>query len=506
MYSRRKFLFNNTGAGLKLILLSQVSPWVVRSSFGDQKKFRKSSFGKDDLVSVSASQLAVWIRERSVTSEEIVRMHLEQIRDVNPSIHAVCELAADRALKEAKEADRALIHGEVMGPLHGVPVTIKDSLNTEGIVSTGGTKGREGFIPDRDATAVGRLREAGAIVLGKTNTPELTLSYETDNAVYGRSNNPYDLDRTPGGSSGGAAAILASGGSPLDLGSDTAGSIRVPAHFCGVTGIKPTAGRVSRAGHIIPPGGTVGEWTQIGPMSRYVEDLLLVLPILSGPDGQDPEVVPVPWKNPARVNVSSLRVVFYTDQGRRKPSGVIVEAVQAAADFLKEEGCEVENVLPDSLVSAILLSGKLNTADGGDYYRRLLQKYGTTNPAQDLQSFLAYARSLGVTGREYSRLLVEWTEVKQSMLQFMQDREIIICPVCSSTAPKHDSREPIDYTYCMVFNLLGWPAAVIPAGFSREGLPYGVQIVGRPWNEHVVLAVAQYLEKRFHVRRSAVHF
>ena len=177
-----------------------------------------------------------------------------------------------------------------------MPITIKDSLDTAGIISTAGTKGHASFIPQQDATVVARLHAAGAILLGKINTSEITMSYETDNAVYGRTNNPYDLNCTPGGSSGGAAAIIAAGGSPLDIGSDTGGSIRVPSHFCGITGIKPTSGRVPRTGHIPPFGGVLDFLTQLGPMARFVEDLNLVLPIIVSVDGRDPEVIPMPSK------------------------------------------------------------------------------------------------------------------------------------------------------------------------------------------------------------------
>ncbi|ETW91961.1 MAG: hypothetical protein ETSY1_45910, partial [Candidatus Entotheonella factor] len=190
---------------------------------------------------------------------------------VNPSLNAVIKLSAERALDEARVADQAVLNGGELGPLHGVPMTIKDSLDTAGVVSTGGTKGRESYTPQEDATVVARLREAGAILLGKTNTPELTLAGETNNLIYGQTNNPYDLSRTPGGSSGGAGAIIAAGGSPLDMGSDTGGSIRLPSHFCGIAGIKPTSGRVPRTGHVVPFGlGAVDALTQNGPMARFV--------------------------------------------------------------------------------------------------------------------------------------------------------------------------------------------------------------------------------------------
>src|SRR5687768_3723921 len=213
----------------------------------------------------SATELLRLLRSKEISSHELVKAHLDRIRAINPVLNAVCQLDEPAALKSARAADEALARGDTLGPLHGLPITIKDSFDTKGIISTGGTTGRARHIPAKDATAVARLRAAGAVILGKTNTPELTISYETNNLIYGCTNNPYDLTRTPGGSSGGAAAILAAGGSALDLGSDTAGSIRVPAHFSGIAGLKPTFGRVSRAGHIIPPGGVVGRQTHIGP-------------------------------------------------------------------------------------------------------------------------------------------------------------------------------------------------------------------------------------------------
>jgi amidase len=209
-----------------------------------------------DITSKSASELASAIRSRELSSKAIVEAHLEQIAKVNPKLNAIVQLTADSARKEADQADAALARGEIMGPLHGVPITIKDTLETNGVICTGGTKGRANFVPKADATAVARLRAAGGIILGKTNVPELAGAIETDNLVYGRTNNPYDLARTPGGSSGGESAIVAACGSPLGLGTDAGGSIRIPAHFCGLAAIKPTSGRVPRTGQFpLPIGG-----------------------------------------------------------------------------------------------------------------------------------------------------------------------------------------------------------------------------------------------------------
>ncbi|MFX0199042.1 MAG: amidase, partial [Candidatus Hodarchaeota archaeon] len=224
------------------------------------------------------------MRNKEVSSEEVVKAHLERIEEVNPKLNAVVLLTAESALHQAREADAALARGEIKGPLHGVPVTIKDNIETAGVVSTSGTKGRSSFVPAHDATVAARMWAAGAIMLGKTNLPEFGLAFETDNLVYGRTNNPYDLSRTPGGSSGGEAAIIASGGSPLGLGNDMGGSIRLPSHFCGLAGIKPTTDRVPRTGHFPPPLTGLDPLWQAGPMARRVEDLILTLPIIARVD------------------------------------------------------------------------------------------------------------------------------------------------------------------------------------------------------------------------------
>src|SRR6266481_1036977 len=300
----------------------------------------------DDITSASAGELADAIRSKKLSSRVIVEAHLERIAKVNPKLNAVVQLIAEAARKEADEADAALARGEIKGPLHGVPITIKDTLETAGVICTGGTKGRANFVPKADATAVARLRAAGGIILGKTNVPELAGAAETDNLVYGRTNNPYDLTRTPGGSSGGEAAIIAAGGSPLGLGTDAGGSIRIPAHYCGLAAIKPTSGRVPRTGQFQMPLGARNPVFHVGPMARYVEDLALTLPILAGVDWRDPATVSMPLDDPRNVELKSLRAAFYTDNGLMTPTPETTGIVRTAVHALADAGTFVEEARP----------------------------------------------------------------------------------------------------------------------------------------------------------------
>lgn len=271
-----------------------------------------------DLVRLTATEAAERVRQGSVSALDLVNACLARIEQVNPRLNAVVSMRADEARRDAERADAARAAGAPLGPLHGVPMTIKDSFDTAGLRSTYGTTGRASYVPDRDATVVARLKTAGAILLGKTNTPEFTWSFETENRVFGRTNNPWDSALSPGGSSGGSAAIVAAQGSPFDIGTDTGGSIRVPAHFCGVAGLKPTAGRVSRAGHAVGPEGYLQSLTQVGPIARSVADLALIYDLIAGPDGADPFVVDVPRPDFRSVPLRGLRPTGSTTHRRRK--------------------------------------------------------------------------------------------------------------------------------------------------------------------------------------------
>ena len=451
----------------------------------------------DDLIYASAASIAGAIRAGEVSAREAVDAHLSRIDDVNGALNAVVQLCAERAREEAEAADAAVARGDELGALHGVPITLKDSHDTAGVVTTGGTLGRKDYVPEADSTVAARLRAAGAILIGKTNTPELTLSGETDNLVYGRSNNPHHTERTPGGSSGGAAAIVAAGGSPLDMGSDTGGSIRLPSHFSGICGLKPTAGRVPRTGHIVPWGmGALDAWTTIGPMARYVEDLALALPIISGPDGIDPAVFPVPLRDHAAVELSGLRIAYYAEiDGYQQPTEDTRETLAAAVTALAEVVRSVEEDPPPPLSEYVDLWPRVGGGDGRAWVNRMLQRWGTEEVSPFLEK--GFAEIEPTSTAEFTEALEAQDRFRSEMLGFIQDYDAIVAPVASMPAPEHGAtyeRENRSMFYTGPYNITGWPGAVVRCGTSADGLPIGVQILAHPWREDVTLALAAALE------------
>ena len=441
----------------------------------------------------SVRALADAIARKQVSSEEVTRAFLGRIAVVNPKLNAVVQLDHDGALARARVLDAALAKGDRAGPLHGVPMTIKDSLDTAGMISTGGTVGRKAFVPTTDATVVDRLRKAGAVLMGKTNTPELTLSFETTNLIYGKTSNPYDLTRTPGGSSGGATAIVAAGGSPFDIGSDYGGSIRLPSNFCGVAGIKPSAGRVPRTGHIYPFGSIQDSFQQIGPIARYVDDLALLLPIIMGPDFIDPGVVTLPWHDPAETRMAGLRIAFHTDNGIATPTPDIIATVKAVAASLAAAKAVVTDVRPTGVEQAMAVGLPIYFWDGGATVRRLLKAAGTTETTLG-----GFAAGPNASAEQVEGLLHGLDLWRSGMLGFFKDYDVILCPACATTALPHgqaggNAAFP-GFSYTFTYNMTGWPGAVVRAGTSAAGLPIGVQLVARPGREDVALAVARFVE------------
>lgn len=379
-------------------------------------------------------------------------------------------------------------------------MTIKDSLETAGVLSTGGTLGRKDYIPAEDATIVARLRANGAILMGKTNTPEFTLSGTTANLIYGMTSNPYKEGYSPGGSSGGAGAIVAAGGAPFDIGSDFGGSIRGPAHFNGIAGIKPTTGLVPRTGHIVDYGGLFDAYQVLGPLARYVEDLKLILPIIIGPDHIDAAIHPVPWIDPDSVQVKNLKYAWFIDHGSSKEcADETVEAIARAVSAIESAGIQLKEDAPiEEIKEAEEVRYQLFSADGRAWVSRLTEKYGTTqsHPLLRLSD-----PSTAISSGEFTELVEKLDACRSKLLQWMEEYDIVVCPVhFDGAAPNPDTfeRTPSNadgYGYMGIFNLTGWPAAVVRAGTSKDGLPIGVQIVGQPYQDHKVLAVAAFLEK-----------
>jgi amidase len=405
-----------------------------------------------------------------VSSDEVVRAHLRQIERVNPRLNAVVQLAADEALVAARRADAALARGQPVGLLHGVPFTVKDWIDAAGLPCTGGEPEFRDRRPVEDATAVARLRQAGGILLGKTNVM-------IENEVYGRTNNPYSLAYSPCGSSSGEAAIIAAGGSPLGLGSDSGGSIRQPAHACGIAGLKPTTGRIPLTGHFPFISAVADTRTTIGPMARHVEDLALALSILSGVDWKDASVVPMPLADWRAVDVGALRVAYYTHHAEAQPTLETAETCRQAARALADCGARVKEALPPRIEEAYFITRQ--------YWQR---------PESASAEEWVPQGDFSLSSEEVARNLFMWDRFRRALITFMADYDAILTPAAELPAMPHgENAGGIPYT--LAYSLAGYPCAVVRGGTSPEGMPIGVQVVARPWRDDVALAAAQELEK-----------
>jgi Asp-tRNA(Asn)/Glu-tRNA(Gln) amidotransferase A subunit family amidase len=462
-----------------------------------------------DLTFLTALNMAEQIRQRTISPVELADAHLAKIERLNPRLNAFVHVDAERVRREARAAEVAVISGETLGPLHGVPTSIKSSVDVAGLRCEAGTQLRAGQIAAQDAPLVARLRHAGAIVLGVTNAPELLMAWETDNLVYGPTNNPWDLDRTPGGSSGGEAAAIAAGMSAGGVGSDGGGSIRVPAHFSGICGLKPTPGRIPATGHFPPSGGPFALIGVVGPMARTVADVKALFEVMQGPDDSDTFAAPVPLRWPYDEEVKKLRVGYFEDDGRTPVTPETRAAVRTAADALRGAGFEVEPCRPEGLEEARVLWRKFFVTAGGMLIRPMFRgREHDLSPM--LRQYLDWsAAEPPLTGE---RLLEAWVGrdmLRAKFLAQMRRYPILLCPAAAIPAFRHGARswtidgKTVNYldawSYTEWFNLLGNPAAVVPVSHSVagewEGLPIGVQIVGRPWEEEQVLMVAAVLER-----------
>jgi Asp-tRNA(Asn)/Glu-tRNA(Gln) amidotransferase A subunit family amidase len=447
--------------------------------------------------------MADMVREGAVSPVELVEAHLRQIGRVNPSINAFVSVLAEDAMVEAHARQQALARGEHTGLLHGVPVTVKDSFDAAGQPTLAGSRMRTGHRAAADAAALARLRAEGAILLGKTNTPELVASYETDNFVTGRTNNPWDLGRTPGGSSGGEAAAIAAFCSAGGIGSDGGGSIRVPAHFCGIAGLKPTPGRVPATGHFPSlgyPGGLTGV---AGPLARTAEDVRLLFSVLAGYDAADPFSAPVPLRVPGPIR--GRRVAVWEQFGDVPVDAEIRAAVRRAATLIAEMHVTVEPFAPHGLERAPNLWAFLFSQWPSVALRKLLEGRSAEIHWTLAESIEASAAGEPPTAERVLRELAARDHMRASLIDQMKDLAAIVMPVCSIPAFHHRERRwDIDgrsiglfqaMMPAVVANGMGLPAVTIPFGRTAGGLPIGIQLLGRPYEDELLLEIAVLLEQ-----------
>ena len=470
-------------------------------------------------TALSAAEMARLVRRRDLSPVEIVDAHLARIEALNPRLNAYVAVDAGGARAAARDAEAAVRRGDRLGPLHGVPLSMKGTLEVTGMPWDVGSRSRAGIRGASDAVIVRRAKAAGAIVLGVTNVAEQLMAWETDNALYGRTSSPWGLGLTPGGSSGGEAAAIAAGLSAGGVGSDGGGSIRVPAHFSGICGLKPTPGRVPATGHFPPCGGPFSLTGVIGPMARTIEDLELLLGVMAGPDPGDPNAHPVPlawrWKGSDPVGSDpngsdpnewrTLTVAVFDHDGRTPVHPDIRAAVRRAADALRAAGIDVVEWRPPWLDEA----RDLWWTFFGRAIRLLLEPSVVGHETEVhplLVEFVEWTRSEPrLTAEQLLEAEIARDALRARVLADMQRVDVLLCPVAAIPAFRHGERSwTVDghsvgyldaWRYSAWFNLLQNPAVAVTAGATGDGRPVGVQVVGRHWEERTALAVARMIEQ-----------
>jgi len=518
--------------------------------------FEASGNTEWSIVDLSAAELAEQTRSGRLSAKDVIEAYLTRINEVNPELNAIVIPLFDEARARAKELDEAYGRGDAPGPLHGVPVTIKEQFRVRGTQITLGAKSKIGNVYDTEGPLVRALRQAGAIILGKTNILQTLSGWESDNRVYGRTNNPWNVNRSPGGSSGGESAIVAARGSALGMAADFGGSIRIPAHFCGLHGLKPTAGRLSNDDFpqdlLAVTNGQDVLVQQPGPIARTVSDLNLAMRVFAATSKETTRdiIAPVTWADPERLPVKDMRIGMYVDNGHFQVSPTIRRAVKEAAEALRSAGATIEPIEPPDGREATRIFAGITSAGGGKFFKTLLEHEkpipqvaglirGTwTNPAllrvaawlQDMkgQRHLGYAmRCLGACSAEhYWSLAHACHDFREKFLQSLDNGpfDAVLCPPFALPALTHGTCQHLlpAASYAFVYNVIGAPAGVVsitkvqPGEESdREttrdmaditaravergsaGLPVGVQVVARHWREDIVLAVMAALEKSF---------
>ncbi|MGO9323375.1 MAG: amidase [Terracidiphilus sp.] len=465
----------------------------------------------NDVVLASAARQLGLVRSGQISVAELAEAHIRQIERLNPELNAFADFDAERVRVQGRQLDA---ERGAHGGLHGLPVTIKSSIATAGYRCEIGSLLHEGEIPGEDAVVVARLRAAGALILGTTNCPEFLMAYETANLLHGSTRNPWNLERTPGGSSGGESAAIAAGMSAAGLGSDSGGSVRVPAHFTGICSLKPTPGRIPGRGHLPPCVGPFSILGAIGPLARTMDDVALLFEILSGQDPLDPVSPPVALKHPSAEELRTKAIGFFEDDGLVPVTPETRAAVNDAAQALREAGFRVETFCPRTLEPLRKLWWKFFVQCGAMFYEpEIRNKRAKLSPI--FSEFLGIAETAG--SLKATELLNAWAELdllRATTLVEMREYPVLLCPVASIPAFRPNERtwtidgRSVEYLDAMRFtqwfNALACPAAVVPVGTSPEGLPIGVQIAARPFEDEVVLGVAATVDAVFGYRAPAM--
>jgi amidase len=460
-----------------------------------------------ELVLQTAKQQLELLQSCEVSIGELAEAHIRQIERLEPELNVFADFDAERVREQARRLER---QKTPRGPLHGLPVTVKSSIATAGFKCEIGSLLHKGEVPREDAVVVARIRAAGALILGTTNCPEFLMAYETDNLLHGRTRNPWDLERSPGGSSGGEAAAIAAGMSAVGVGSDSGGSVRIPAHFTGICSLKPTPGRVPGRGHLPPCVGPFSTLGAIGPLARTLGDVALLFRVLAGQDAADPASPPVALREPTDEELRRNTIGFFEDDGLMPVTAETRAAVLAAAGALESAGFRVEPFLPSTLELLRKLWWTFFVQCGAMFYAPEIR--GREEQLSPIfREFLGFAEA--APRLTATALLNAWAELdvlRIRTLEEMRRYPVLLCPVASVPAFRHGERawtvegRTVEYMdawrYSQWFNVLAAPAAVVPAGRSPEGLPIGIQVVARPFEDETSLGVAAVLDAKFGFR------
>ena len=459
------------------------------------------------LTLLSATEQLALLRAEKISPVELAEEYIREINRLNPQMNAIVNFSQF-------DADRIRAQGHALmsatgprGPLYGLPVTIKSSIATAGLPCEVGSLLRRGIVAEIAAVVVSRIRQAGANILGTTNCPEFLMAYETDNRLHGQTCNPWNLAFTPGGSSGGESAAIASGMSAAGLGSDSGGSVRTPAHFTGICSLKPTPGRIPATGHVPPCIGPFSILGAIGPMARTMQDVRLLFETLCAPDATDPVSPPVALRPISRSELKQIPIGYFEDDGLVPVTPETRLAVHAAVRSLQEQGLSVAPFRPNALEDARKLWWKFFVRCGAMFVESIVAGH-REELSPVLLDFLSIAhREPPLGGEELLQVWADLDLVRSRLLREMQSFPVLLCPVCAIPAFRHGERswivdgQQVDYLdamrYTQWFNLLGAPAAVVPVGSSLEGLPIGVQVAGRPFEDEIVLGIAEAIDKEF---------